>query len=424
MKIFSGSIPWLTAQAFVGGVLSCASWAQSPPPSATVHWIVQGLPRVPMAQALEQAWSRSPEAAQIAGQSNRAQADQALANRWLSAAPALSVSQREVAGTAASGSRETEVGIALPLWRSGQRERSQQAAQADQHWAAATYQAARWRLAARLRDLASGLELAAADLQQADVQSQLLGDLTADVERRVRSGDLAPTDAMAAKAEWLTALAQKATAERGLQSQKEAWRVLTGMEALPAPETTYLSPTPAPPLEQHPEARLAEMQVQRAQRRLALLESLRAATPELGVSVRYDRSASSQPRQNSVALSWRMPLGAADYAQPQIATAMAEHEVATTNQMRTRQQLETELLLARAALNGGQSQLLIEQERSALLRERARLLQRAFGAGETALPELLRALSASAQADAALVRQNAALSQAQARILQAQGMLP
>lgn len=325
---------------------------------------------------------------------------------------------------AASGVRETEVGIALPLWRIGQRERSQQAAQADQQWASATYQAARLRLAARLRDLASGLEFAAADLRQADVQSQLLGDLAADVERRVRSGDLAPTDAMAAKAEWLTALAQKATAERGLQSQQAAWRVLTGMEALPAPETTAPSLTPVPSLEQHPEAQLADTQVQRAQRRLALVESLRAATPELGVSVRQDRSGFSQPRQNSVALSWRMPFGAADYAQPQIATAMAEHEVATTNQMRTRQQLEAELLLARAALSGGQAQLLIEQERSALLRERARLLQRAFSAGETALPELLRALSAAAQADAALARQHATLSQAQARLLQAQGMLP
>jgi cobalt-zinc-cadmium efflux system outer membrane protein len=58
------------------------------------------------------------------------------------------------------------------------------------------------------------------------------------------------------------------------------------------------------------------------------------------------------------------------------------------------------------------------------LRERAAHLDKAFRAGEAALPDLLRALSAAAQAELAHARQQAALGVAFARLQYAQGVNP
>ena len=52
------------------------------------------------------------------------------------------------------------------------------------------------------------------------------------------------------------------------------------------------------------------------------------------------------------------------------------------------------------------------------------LIDKSFRAGETPLPDLLRALAAAAQADSAVARQTAALGLARARLQQTLGLLP
>jgi cobalt-zinc-cadmium efflux system outer membrane protein len=71
-----------------------------------------------------------------------------------------------------------------------------------------------------------------------------------------------------------------------------------------------------------------------------------------------------------------------------------------------------------------EQQLKADRQRLALLRERAALIDRSFKAGETPLPELLRAFAAATQAEASFARQHAALGLARARLQQSLGMLP
>ena len=52
------------------------------------------------------------------------------------------------------------------------------------------------------------------------------------------------------------------------------------------------------------------------------------------------------------------------------------------------------------------------------------MIDKSFRAGESALPDLLRALAAAAQADGAVARQTAALGLARARLQQTLGLLP
>ena len=78
----------------------------------------------------------------------------------------------------------------------------------------------------------------------------------------------------------------------------------------------------------------------------------------------------------------------------------------------------------KAAFDAAVAQSHAETTRARLLRERASLFDQSFKAGETPLPDLLRALVAAAQADSAAARQTAALGLARARLQHTLGLLP
>jgi outer membrane protein TolC len=318
--------------------------------------------------------------------------------------------------------RETEIGVALPLWRYGARATAGQAAQAELDWSAAAEQAARLLVAGQVREALGQLAAVEAEQRLAVLQNQLLAELTDDVDRRVKAGDLAPADAMAARAEWLASKAQEAEAAQRLRSQLAQWQLLTGLAMAAQAESS--TPAAFDLNDAHPELQLAVRAVERAQRKLAAVQVQRSDAPELGVSLRQDRSGQGNPAQSSVGVALRMPFGTATYAQPRIAAALTEVDVALVQQQRTRDRLAAELELARSQLQAAEAQGRLEAQRAALLRERAGHVDKSFKAGESPLPELLRALNAAAQAEAANERQQAQLRLAQARLQQAQGLLP
>lgn len=418
MKTHPWLVPWLVGGALATSALACA--AQAAPVPATQSLAAN---RPSLAQALAAAWQRSIEATQSQGQQRQAQADQAVANSWLAAPPALQVSQRQGRGGATEGQRETEVGVALPLWRFGARAAAGQAAQAELEWAEAAELSARLRLAGQVRESLGQLNGLESEQRLAVLQSQLLRRLAEDVDRRVKAGDLAPADAMATHAEWLAAQAQDAEVQQRLRAQQAQWRLLTGLAIAAEPE---------PPRtvsgmdldDQHPELQLAARTVERAQRKLALARAQRGDNPELGLHLRQDRQGLGTPNQNSVGISLRLPFGADTHVQPRIAAALTEVDLALTQQQRIRDRLVAELEIARAQWHAAAAQAQLEAQRATLLRERASHIDKAFKAGESPLPELLRALAAAAQAEAASERQQAHLRLAQARLQQAQGLLP
>lgn len=418
MKFHPWLVPWLAGSALAASALGCVAQAQ--PASTTA---ASAAPRPTLAQAVEAAWQRSVEATQVHGRQRQARADQAVAGSWLAAPPALQLSQREGRGNAADGQRETEVGIALPLWRLGARATAGQAAQAELDWSAAAEQAARLHVAGQVREALGQWTALEAEQRLAALQCDLLGRLAEDVDRRVQAGDLAPADAMAARAEWLASQALAADAQQKLRAQQAQWQLLTGLavspQARPAATAATFDLSDA-----HPELQLAARAVERAQRKLALTQAQRGDGPELGVNLRQERPGQGNPTQNSVGVALRLPFGTQAHAQPRIAAALSEVDLALTQQQRTRDRLAAELELARNQVQAAQAQVNLEAQRAALLRQRAAHIDKAFRAGESPLPELLRALGAAAQAEAASERQHAQLRLAQARLQQAQGLLP
>lgn len=403
-----------------GLVLAATAYA-TPPDIPHPPW---GVPlRVPMAQALDAAWARSVASAELAGQQQRAQAGQAVAARWFAAAPALAVAQSRGLGHAAQGAREIELGMSWPLWWPGQRERSRQTADAEARLAEAYQRLARWQLAGQLRDTAAQLQAAELAWRQAHQQRQMLHTLAADVARRVQAGDLAPADSLAAQAEVLAAQAQETAAAHQVQTQETAWQLLTGLDAWPAYEA-LTGDIPSPLTTPHPATQEAETQLDLAQHRLALIQAQRGGPPELGVNLSQERAGPGQARENRVTLALRVPLNTGPHNQIPLASALSAQAMALANLQRIQRQTGADLARAQQAERSALAQYEAEQARAGLLRQRAQWLQKSFDAGETALPDLLRALASAFQADAAAAQQQAALAQARVRLHHTQGQLP
>lgn len=405
----------LTACALVAclALAGVPAGAQVPSPSSSVT----------TAQAVDAAWRRAVVAAEAAGHARRAGADERAASALWAAPPALELSHRTDRWQTDAGARESEVGVAVPLWLPGQRAARLAAARADRTAADAAAVAGRHRIAGSVADAAWEVALSRAEANLAGAHVKLLEDLAADVERRVAAGDLARADALAARAELLSARGAQAQAGQRVAAAAARWTALTGLEQA-VPISFDLTAEPASPTAEHPALRAAADNVELARRKLDAVRASRRSPPEVVARVRRDEPGRAQPASHSVGVALRLPFGTDDRNEPLTAAAVTELEVAQALHDRTRVELRSELATARAAEAAASAQLEAETSRSALLRERAALLQNAYRAGETPLPDMLRALSAAGQAEAATERQRAALGLARARVRQALGITP
>lgn len=420
-------LPRLAACAIAGGLWLGPATAQTTPTTPTTDRPPATGPSAPvsLAAALNAAWQRAVAARESEGQRRRADADRSAAGSLWAAPPALELSHRNDRWQRNAGNRETEIGIAVPLWLPGQRAARVAAADAALSQAGAAERAARLRLAGELREAAWSLSALSAEVAQGDAQAAALAQVLADVERRVRAGDLARADALAAEAELLAAKAQQAEAHQRVQAARTRWKLLTGMTAMPdvGSPVTATDPAAAPPTA-HPELEHARQTAEQARKHLALVRQSRRDAPELTLGVRQDVPGRAEPAQNSLVVGLRLPFGTDDRNRPLEAAALSDLDIAQTTEQRLSERLEAEQAAAREAVRSAQAQADAEAGRAKLLRERATLIDKSFRAGETPLPDLLRALAAAAQADSAAARQTAALGLARARLQQALGLLP
>ena len=422
-------LPWLSACAIAGSVAGGPVWAQ---PAASPLSPLVALPSstdattgtLSLRAALDAAWQRAVAARESDGQRRRANADRAAAGSFWAAPPSLELSHRNDRLQSNAGKRETEIGVAVPLWLPGQRTARASTADAAAAQALAAEQVARLRLAGELREAAWQLAALQAEAVQAETLARSLQQLADDVERRVRAGDLARADALAAQAEQLAASALQSEVRQRLQVARARWALLTGLAA--APDLPALAAADAATVTSatHPELQLASQSTDLARKRVELMRRSRRDAPELTLGLRQDVPGRTEASQGSLLVGLRLPLGTDDRYRPLEVAALAELDVAETHEQRLRERLDSDIATARDAQRSAETQLEAETARTRLLRERATLIDKSFRAGETPLPDLLRALAAAAQADSAVARQIAALGLARARHQQTLGRLP
>ncbi len=381
---------------------------------------VAAAPATSLTSAVDAAWRRAVSAAEADAGALRADASRAVANGWFAAAPSLEVSRQD--GRWAPGSateRETEIAAALPLWLPGQRAARWAVAHAEADLVAAQRLHARWQLAGQVREAGWAVVSAHAESKQLQASKEGLQRVADDVARRVQAGDLARVDSLAARAEGLAAEATAADARLRLADAERSWSVLTGT----APPTSGDLMEPPAPAPLHPELPLAERTVEQARRELDAVQSVRRDPPELLVRYRQEADSGTATR-NSVGIGLRIPLGGEARNRPLDAQASGALAIAERRLDLVRTRLATDLAQAQAALQVAQSRLQSDTARNALANERMALVRKAFDAGDTGLPELLRVMADTTAAQTNLDRSHAALGLARARLAQAQGITP
>lgn len=420
-------LPWLSACAIAGSLAGGPVVAQPAAPregpQATLSSVPGPSSGVTLRAALDAAWQRAVAARESDGQRRRAEAELAAAGSLWTSPPSLELKHRNDRLQSNASRHETEIGVTIPLWLPGQQAARAGTADALAGQAQATEQVARLRLAGELREAAWQLAALQAEATQADAHSQALKQLADDVARRVQAGDFAPADALAAQAEQWAAFALQSDVSQRLQAARARWTLLTGLTA--APDLTAAAiDGPPPPAALHPELKLASQSTDLARKRVYLMQHSRRDAPELSLGLRQDAPGRAEASRGSLAVGLRLPFGTSDRNRPLEAAALAELDVTETHEQRLRDRLDSDTATAWDAQRSAEAQLEAQTARANLLRERSVLIEKSFRAGETPLPDLLRALAAVAQVDSAVVRQTAALGAARARLQQTLGLLP
>ncbi|MBB4844476.1 cobalt-zinc-cadmium efflux system outer membrane protein [Paucibacter oligotrophus] len=381
-----------------------------------------------LAQLFEQAWALQAEAAAAPARQQAVAARRQQAQAWTADALSLELAAKtDRFGGQNQGSREYELGLQIPLWLPGERGRSQALAEAEQGALDSRLAAARWRLAAQVREAWWQWQLQQQDLALAAERLQAATQLSRDVARRVAAGELARADQHQAESTRLAAELESQQAQLASQQARQkllalglqpAQRLAEQGEALPEPR-----PDEAVPPE-HPALQELRDRLGLSERAHALLQTQDRANPALRLSSSRERGGFGEPFTQTLTLGLSIPLGAAPAQRSRLANAQAEQLEARALLQQQELQLRGEIAQARLALQSAQSQAELAAHRAALAQQTRGFFAKSFALGQSDLPQLLRVEQDAFEAQRQSQRAGLRLQQARSELRQALGLLP
>lgn len=400
----SASIRWVLSVMTLGGLVLTAQ-AQGTSATASSN-------AVSLKDVFDTAWQIQPEAYALQTRRDAAQAHAKAALMLSPEPPSLEISQRSDRMTGNSGSRETELGISVPIWLPGQRTASADLAQAEISWLERKLLASQLRFASSVRDAWWRWQRARVDAELASEQLAQAQGLAADVAKRTTAGDLAKSDRHQAEGVAAAAEAHAAQAQAVFTAALAQVMALTGRTA-PADLTVNVAgePTPGPrPLSgssvDHP--LLAELgdRITVAEHAAQLIGTQVRTNPELTVATARGRGAFGERYGQTLLVGIRVPLGAGPRHDARLATAQAE-AIEVRSQLRLeKDRIQADQRGAAARLEAARTQLDAAQRRARLASESRGFFDKSFRLGETDLPTRLRV-----EAEAVQAQRQAALSQ-------------
>lgn len=394
-----------TALAVIGVLLAFEGYAQT------------------LAVALDQAWSRHPQAATFVARAAEARARADVAASWTPSPPALALSNVSDRLDANTGKNAWELELALPLWLPGQRSAHALAATHAVSDVQSRQVALRLQLAGELREAWWSLSGARLAVDLAQRRESAARAMESDVLRRVKAGELARIDANLAQNERFAAEGELLDAKSALLQAEQTYRWLTGADAplsLAEEQVATVSITDTV----HPQRAAAQAAAQLAQARLGMAEKTRRNTPELALSIARDRGDFNTPYANSVGVKLTLPFSSESRVRQERSAALVEVAQAQAELAQVSQRLALDEVRARQGVALAQLQLLKAQERLRLTAESLSWAEKSFTLGESDLAALLRVRLSAFEAEAVVNQQRLAGSLGLSRLNQSLGVLP
>lgn len=373
-----------------------------------------------LADALERAWARHPQAAALDAHAAAARARGELAAGLLPAAPAVSLGGLR----GEHGKQEWEVELVAPLWLPGQQAARARAAEHALTAVAARRDALRLELAGELRALWWDIAAARAGHALATRRVANARALEAEVTRRYRAGDLSRMDANVARGESLRAEAALRDAEAALSRVELAWRAVTDQPPPPRLDEETACGSATADAAAHPRLRALAADALSARAELDAARATRREPPELAVRVVRERGDAREPFGNELGVKLKIPFASAPRRRLADAEASAVARGADAEQALAVSRLDIDVASARSALDAAQAQSDLARTRALLAAETLALAERGFALGELDLAALLRARATADDAQAASATHQVERAAACSRLLQVLGVMP
>jgi len=372
--------------------------------------------------AVERAWARQP-----AYQAQPARTEEFTAKRDAAQAlfpepPTLSVGNRNDRLNRNDGQSEWEADIALPLWLPGEQGRQAAIVSAERDQYDTALAAAKLKVAGEVRDSYWQARLTENELVLARRKVEEAAQLAADVERRVKAGDLARVDLNQAQAAERLARAALAEVEVKTFRARQGFNVLTGLRTLPSGDETL--PVQPVALDDHPLLVPLQRAVATTQARLKQASQSLRNNPELELGMRRERNTYDDAYANSLGVRFRLPFATDARNRPRIAAANAEMIEAQSTYDLERRKIAAEIEAARRELEQARAVMGLTEARFTLAADTQRLLARAFALGELDLVSRLRAENERFESELNFTRAKLEATRGVARMNQAQGVLP
>lgn len=325
-----------------------------------------------------------------------------------SAASALTAQPLSIEGSYRSdrnynnqGLREIELGVSAPIWNWNERARTQSLRDTEIELVQLQLEQKKLELAGLVRQTVWNTLGANLDVEIAQARLKTAKELTVDVEKRVKAGDLAQTDFYQA-----SALYEQSRAEL-LRVQSVLGDVSADYEATIGLPVSLLSkiqtestdiPNGLKPLD-HPAIKLAQLQVMAQQQQSDLVQTQARANPEVGVAIISDRGAFTSASEKSLVISTRIPLGNSSEYQSRVLQAESESIAAQATLTKTQRQIVVLGRVAESNLDMFAQLRASAQEQAKLAAKTFELYKKSFDLGETDLPTLLLAEQKAFEAD-------------------------
>lgn len=406
------------------------SQAQSQTPAQVQVQAQAQAQAITLAQLFEQAWALQAEAAAAPARREAVQARRQQAARWTADAVSVEISTKtDGLSGRAQGSREYEIGLQIPLWLPGERARSQALAGAEQAALDSRLLAARWRLAAQVREAWWQWQLQQQELALAADRLQAATQLSRDVARRVAAGELARADQHQSESARLAAELASQQAQLTLQQARQKLLALglQPSQRLAEQGEAALAAEPVPGeavLPMHPALAELSDKLGLSERASALLKAQDRANPALRLATTRERGGMGEPFNQTLTLGLSIPLGSAPAQPSRLANAQAEQIEARAHLQQQESQLRSEIEQARLALQSAQTQSELAAQRAALAQQTRGFYAKSFALGQSDLPQLLRVEQEAFEAQRQSALASLRLQQAQSFLRQALGYLP
>ena len=386
--------------------------------------VLTGLPAhsQSLKDALEGAWNRQPAARASGAREDELAARRDAAIALFPEPPSVRLGYRTDQPNQNAGVRELEGVLSLPMWTPAARGAAQALAEAEFEQFGSGLRSQRWRLAGEVRETYWQARLAASEMEVAQRKVDEAVVLAADVERRLKAGELARTDHNQARSAEQLARAALADTRGRTYRAAQAFFVLTGLKSLPAVAETVAAASRD--LDRHPQLAAIDRAAATARAKFGQAAAATRDPPEIEVGMRRERPAFGEPYANSVIVGIKVPFSTDSRNQPRIAAASTELMEAQVTSTLERQKLATDIDAAESELDQAREIEQLAAERFRLAMDTQALFAKAFALGELDLPARLRAENDRFDAELALTRARIEMGRAISRLNQALGVFP